>query len=133
MTNSQFVVMEHHAKRAGLHWDIRFKVPGKTDWDSFASRKEPPMKAGEKRMITRTTWHSEEEALYTGKIESGYGAGELIKWDGGPCEVVKYKSNHIVIHFHGSKLNGIYHFINMASIGRSEKDRNYLFFKGNMS
>lgn len=137
MENSQFVVMEHHAKRAGIHWDIRFRVPGKKDWDSFASRKEPPTKSGEKRMISRTTWHSEEEALYTGKIESGYGAGELIQWDIGNCDIMKYKPNHIVINFHGKRLHGIYHFISRISIGigdigKSEKDKTYLFFKGKM-
>jgi len=131
----KFIVVEHHAKHAGLHWDVRFTVPGKKDWDSFASRKEPPLKFGDKRMIIRTTWHKPEEALFLGKIETGYGAGELIQWDGGNCELMKYKPNHIVINFHGNKLNGIYHFISMASIKKpiSEKDKTYLFFKGKMA
>jgi len=128
----RFVLMKHTAKKAGLHYDLRFQVPGRKDWDSFAIRKGPPTNAGEKRMVVRTTWHSEEEALLTGEIKSGYGAGFLEIEDQGNCEVMKYKPNHIVINFHGVKLNGIYHFISMASIGKSEKDKTYLFFKGKM-
>ncbi len=132
MMNSQFVVMKHSAKKAGLHYDLRFRIPGKKDWDSFAIRKGIPLKISDKRMVIRTTWHTEEEALFTGEIKSGYGSGFLEIEDQGNCEIIKYKQNHIVINFSGSKLNGIYHFISMASIGKSEKDKTYLFFKGKM-
>lgn len=129
----RFVLMKHTAKKAGLHYDLRFQVPGRKDWDSFAIRKGPPSRIGEKRMVVRTTWHTEEEALFTGEIKSGYGAGFLEMEDQGKCEVMKYKPNHIVVNFHGTRLNGIYHFISMASIGKSEKDKTYLFFKGKMA
>ncbi len=129
----RFVLMKHSARKAGLHYDLRFQIPGHKDWDSFAIRKGPPLKIGEKRMAVRTTWHSEEEAMFVGEIPKGqYGAGTLEIEDQGNCEVIKYKSNHIVVNFHGTKLNGIYHFISMASIGKSEKDKTYLFFKGKM-
>ncbi|MEM2730055.1 MAG: DNA polymerase ligase N-terminal domain-containing protein, partial [Candidatus Korarchaeum sp.] len=38
------MVHEHHARRAGLHYDLRLEMSGKLrDW---AFRKEPPLKPG---------------------------------------------------------------------------------------
>ena len=34
---SKFVIMEHHAKRAGLHYDLRFRMPNSDMWASFLS------------------------------------------------------------------------------------------------
>ena len=131
MIKSKFVLMKHQAKKAGLHYDLRFKIPGKNDWDSYVIRKNIPT-GSEKRMVIRTTIHSEKEALLTGKIETGYGAGILTKEDYGDCEILLYKpGKHIAINFKGSKLKGIYHFINMAKIGRG-KGKQYLFFKGKL-
>jgi bifunctional non-homologous end joining protein LigD len=132
----KFILLKHSAYKAGLHHDLRFQVPGRKDWDSYAIRKGPPLKVGEKRMAVKTTYHTEEEAMFVGEIPKGqYGAGTLEIEDQGKCEVMKYKPNHIVINFHGTKLNGIYHFISMASIGKSisEKNKTYLFFKGKMT
>ena len=39
-TNSYFVVMKHQAKRAGLHYDLRFKIPNSNLWASFAVKRE---------------------------------------------------------------------------------------------
>lgn len=131
MTKSKFVLMKHQAKKAGIHYDLRFKMPGKKDWDSYAIPKGPPT-GSEKRMVIRTTIHSEEEALFTGKIEIGYGAGIITKEDSGSCDILRYEpGKHIVIKFNGSKLKGTFHFINMARIGRGDKNQ-YLFFKGKM-
>ena len=130
MAKSRFVLMHHMAKKAGEHWDLRFKIPGKKDWDSYSLPKGIPS-GSEKRMIIRTTIHSEKEALYTGIIRSGYGAGTLKKEDSGTCDILLYKpGKHIAIKFDGSKLKGVYHFINLAAkIGRG-KGKQYLFFKG---
>jgi len=131
MTKSKFILVRHKAKRAGEHWDLRFKMPGKKDWDSYAIRKGIPS-GNEKRMAIKTTIHSEPEALFTGKVESGYGAGIITKADFGSCDILRYEpEKHIVIKFNGSKLKGTFHFINMARIGRGEKNQ-YLFFKGKM-
>jgi hypothetical protein len=126
--SSKFVVMEHKAKKAGLHYDIRFKMPKGTKWISFASRKELPTKEGVRVMVTRTTDHTEKEALFTGKIESGYGAGTLKKWDEGSCTILKYElKRHIVVDFKGRKIKGMYHFL---SVFKDTKAETYLLFKG---
>jgi len=127
---SRFVLMKHQAKK--FHYDLRFRIPGKKNWDSYAIPKGIPT-GSEKRMVIKTTIHSEKEALFTGKISEGeYGAGIISKTDSGSCEILRYEPRkHIVIKFSGSKLKGIYHFINMARIGRG-KENQYLFFKGKM-
>ena len=132
MTKSRFVLMKHQALKAGLHWDIRFKIPNENEWDSFASRKEPLLKSNEKLMITRTSIHSEKEALLLGKIESGYGAGVLTKDDSGSCDIFVYEpGKKMAIRFNGSKLKGIYYFINLAHIKKGDKNQ-YWFFKGKL-
>ena len=132
MTKSNFVLMRHQAKRAGLHFDLRFRIPGKKDWDSYAIRKGIPI-GSEKRMIVKTTIHSENNAKFTGKVPKGeYGEGIISEEDSGSCDILKYDpGNHIEIRFNGSKLKGIYHFINMKKIGRGTENQ-YLFFKGKL-
>jgi len=131
-TRSKFVVMEHKAKRAGLHFDIRFRMLNSSKWASFACRKEPPTSPGQKIMAIRTHNHTEEEALFIGKIESGYGAGTLKKWDNGSCEILIYHpGKHIVVTFKGRKLKGTYHFIssNVTRGSFKVKGETYMLFK----
>ena len=131
MAKSKFILIKHEARKAGLHFDLRFQIPGKKDWDSFSLPKGIPV-GSEKRMIIRTTIHSEKEATFVGTISSGYGSGILKKEDSGTCDILRYEpGKHIAIKFNGSKLKGVYHFINMVKIGRG-KGKQYLFFKGKM-
>ena len=128
---SKFIVIEHDANRAGKHFDIRFQIPNSTSmWASFACRKIIPIKPGVKILAVRTHDHSQKEALFTGKIESGYGAGTLKRWDGGSCNIIKYSSSHISIDFKGNKIKGIYHLINTGVIDKDYKGRKYMLFKG---
>ena len=116
---SRFVVMKHEAKRAGLHYDLRFKIPGSGNWDSFAVRKGVPTEKGKKVLAVRTTQHTEKEALLTGTIKSGYGAGKLTKVDGGSCIILKYKDSSISIIFKGSKVKGLYHMVSTGVIDKN--------------
>jgi len=134
MTKSEFVVMKHYAKRAGEHFDFRFRIPKSNKWDSYACRKEIPTEKNKKILSIKTTIHSRKEALLTGEIESGYGAGILKKWDSGKCNILKYKRNHIVIQLFGKKLTGTFHLVQITNIKTMEsKNKNhYLMFKGNL-
>jgi bifunctional non-homologous end joining protein LigD len=129
---SKFVLMKHEALKAGLHFDLRFRIPGSKNWNSFAIRKGIP-KGNEKVLAVKTTVHSENDALFIGKIPEGeYGGGTLSKFDSGSCDILKYDiGRHIVIRFNGSKLDGIYHFISMSTIGKGKQNQ-YLFFKGKL-
>jgi DNA ligase D-like protein (predicted 3'-phosphoesterase) len=130
MTKSKFIVVEHHAIKARLHFDLRFKMPDSENWISFAVRKGVPLSSGIKVLAVRTHDHSEEEALFLGKIESGYGAGELKKWDEGECDIIKFGTGHLTVDFHGTKVKGIYHFVNTGVIDREYKKQQYILFKG---
>ena len=123
---SKFIVIEHQALRAKLHFDLRFQIPKSRMWASFACRKGIPLVAGKKVLAIRTKDHSEKEALFTGKIEGGYGAGSLKKWDEGSCIIEKYSTKHISINFKGSKVRGIYHLFSFKKPG----GKDYFLFKG---
>lgn len=134
MTKSKFVLIEHQTLRKGHdHYDLRFKIPGSVDWNSFALPKGLPT-GSEKKKIIRTTIHSEKEALYTGEIQAGdYGAGKLNKEDSGSCDILVYEPNKkITIRFNGSKLKGIYYFINLEYVKKG-KNNEYWFFKGKLN
>ena len=135
---SEFILVKHDAEKAGTHYDLRFKKPDSKGWVSFAtpskSREEPPPEKGEKMTLIRTEEHSEEEAKFTGKIKEGYGKGTIKKVDGGKCEVKKFKDSHMVVDFKGSKIKGVYQFVNVAKFSKSSKsadeEKRYVFFKG---
>jgi DNA ligase D-like protein (predicted 3'-phosphoesterase) len=130
MTKSKFVIMKHEAKRAGLHYDLRFKMPSSKLWASFAVRKGVPTSPGQKVLAVKTHDHTEKEALFTGEIKEGYGAGKLTKWDGGSCDIIKYKTGSMAIDFKGSKVKGIYHLISTGVIDKDYKKQTYMLFKG---
>ena len=130
ITKSKFIIVDHEAKRAGKHQDLRFKKPRGGLWDSFAVRKGVPTEPGEKVLAVKTHDHTEKEALFTGTIDSGYGAGKLKKFDGGSCEIIKYKEAHIVLNFKGSKIKGIYHLISTGVIDKEYNSPKYMLFKG---
>lgn len=127
MTKSEFVIVKHEAKRAGLHYDFRFRKPKSKMWDSFAVRKGVPKNPGEKVLAVRTTEHSEEDARLTGILASGYGAGKFTMEDEGSCEILKYSDRHISIKLNGRKFKGVYHFFH---IEQGTKQKQYFLFKG---
>jgi bifunctional non-homologous end joining protein LigD len=129
---ADFILVEHLAKRAGKHYDIRFEKPSSSKWASFACR-TIPKNTGTKVLAIKTNDHSKRNALFTGTIKSGqYGAGTLTKIDGGKCDVIKFTVSHIVVDFKGTLLKGIYHFVNTHVIRKSgdRKNQEYLLFKG---
>jgi DNA ligase D-like protein (predicted 3'-phosphoesterase) len=130
MTRSRFIVIEHDANKARLHWDLRFKMPKSSNWASFALRKGIPTQPGKKVLAVRTHDHSTVEALFIGTIKKGYGAGKLKKWDGGNCIIHKYSPSHMAIEFKGQKVKGIYHLINTGVMDKDYKRQTYLLFKG---
>jgi len=131
---SKFIIITHSAEKAGLHHDLRVKNLSHNNggWDSFAVPNMVPTERGKKVLAIKTPIHSEEDALFTGRIPSGsYGGGILKKYDEGDCVIEKYTEKHIVINFKGKKVSGIYHLINMGTFttgGRKQKQ--YILFKG---
>jgi len=135
MSNSKYILVKHQAIKRGLHYDLRFRKPDSQNWVSFALNELPPTEPGKKIYIVMTTLHSESQALFIGTIPEGeYGAGKLSKVESGSCEVLKFSNSHIVVDFHGSKFNGIYHFVNTSLFGkrRDFSKKVYSFFKGKL-
>jgi len=131
MTNSKFVVVKHDAKKARLHYDLRFIMPKSKIWASFAVRKGVPLQPGTKVLAVRTHDHTEKEALFFGTIKQGYGAGRLQKWDDGQCIIHKYSPGHIAIEFKGRKVKGLYHMVSTGVMNKKEfKKKSYMLFKG---
>jgi DNA ligase D-like protein (predicted 3'-phosphoesterase) len=129
----KFAVMKHEAKRAGLHYDLRFEKPDSNIWKSFACRKEIPLNPGKKILAVMTHDHTEKEAMMLGTIEDGYGAGILSLWDSGTCEILKFHNAHFTLKFNGKKLNGIYHLVSVGNFRRRYyKKQQYLLFKSKM-
>ncbi len=129
---SKFAVMKHEAKRAGLHYDLRFVMPKSKMWASFAVRKGVPTKPGTKVLAVRTHDHTEKEAMMLGTIDDGYGAGKLSLFDKGDCTIIKYSSGHIVINFKGRKVKGLYHMVSTGVIDKDFKKQTYMLFKSKL-
>lgn len=135
MTRSKFIVVKHDAKKARLHYDLRFVMPNSKNWMSFAVRKGVPEKPGSKVLAVRTHDHSDQEALFLGTIPDGeYGAGKLTKYDDGKCDIIKFSPGHISIDFKGRKIKGIYHMVNVGKFNKKDyKKQQYILFKGGIS
>jgi DNA ligase D-like protein (predicted 3'-phosphoesterase) len=102
----RFVVHEHFALRAGLHYDLRLKWGGfLRDW---AFRKVPPLECGVKRFGVAQPDHELCWLDYEGEIRSGYGAGVLRIWDKGTYQLLRNEETIIKLYFHGAKLLGKY-------------------------
>lgn len=130
---SKFIIVKHDAKRRGTHYDLRFEIPKSKLWASFATPKnvdEIPLKPGKTINLVRTHDHKEDEAIFLGTIEDGYGAGNFTKFDDGKCEVIKFTNAHIIVDFKGKKIKGKYHFINTFVFSKDKKNKRiYRFFK----
>jgi hypothetical protein len=80
MTNKRlFIIQEHNAEKAGLHWDIRFE-----DWRdnkrflrSFVIPKHKLPEPGEKLLCISVNDHAYSYATFEGEISFGYGKGTV--------------------------------------------------------
>jgi DNA primase len=76
------VIQEHHADKAGLHWDLRLVDPGTSYAHSWAIPKAKLPAAGEKLLAVRTPTHTSHYAMNFGaagpqQIGKGYGKGTV--------------------------------------------------------
>ena len=94
--NRTFVIQEHDAEQAGLHWDLRFETTGETDtYDSKRPETNEPRGTGErvlrsfvipkhrlpeideKLLVIQTEDHPWDYRNFDGHIEQGYGKGPV--------------------------------------------------------
>lgn len=120
LKRSEFVVVEHKAKRAGLHYDLRIKKPNSNMWASFALRKGVPETPGKRHLSQRQDDHTRKDALVKGEIKKGRGAGFITHLERAPCDIVLWKDDHhIRVDLKGKKFKGIYHIVKMPQYGKT--------------
>jgi DNA ligase D-like protein (predicted polymerase)/DNA ligase D-like protein (predicted 3'-phosphoesterase) len=117
--NDLFVVQEHHARR--LHYDVRLERDGVLV--SWAVPKGLLIEPGKVRLAVHTEDHPLEYAAFEGRIPHGeYGAGEMVIWDRGRYETVKWTDDEVEVILHGEKVDGGYVFFR----AHDEDERNWL-------
>lgn len=124
--NNKFVIHEHHAVKAGLHYDLRLEKDNVLK--SWASKKIPKLidDPSLKIIIFQQPDHNISWFDFEGKIDDGYGKGNVIIWDTGTYDIIKWDiTSHIIIDFHGNKIKGIYVILPYPN----EKSTVFLMFK----
>lgn len=120
-----FVVHEHHSRK--LHFDLRIEMGGVLK--SWAVPKGPSMNPLDKRLAIMVDDHDLGYAGFEGRIPEGmYGAGEVLIWDNGKCELKSgdIDSGKLEISFKGGKLKGIFVLARMSG-----KEKEWLLIKKN--
>jgi len=115
-----FVVQEHNSSH--LHWDFRLEMNGVLK--SWAVPKEPPVKAGIKRLAIKVDDHDLSYAKFHGIIKEGYGKGTVKIWDKGYYEMIDSKDKKLIFNLHGKKLKGNYVLLKFP-----KAKNGWLFFK----
>lgn len=116
-----FVVHKHAATR--LHYDLRLEMEGVLK--SWAVPKEPPLKAGTRRLAIMVEDHPLDYADFEGVIEEGYGAGTVEIWDRGSYTILSRDEDKIEIELAGKKMRGKYVLVRFKGAG----ENNWLLFK----
>lgn len=117
-----YVIHKHHATR--LHWDLRLEMDGVLK--SWAVPKEPPKKAGIKRLALQVEDHDLDYADFEGDIPADeYGAGKVEIWDKGEYTLLETHENRFKFHLLGKVLKGIYVLFKYPKAGQNA----WLFFK----
>jgi len=99
---TRFVVHEHHAKKAGLHHDLRLELDG-----VLVSFVVPKLISDiDRRLAIKVEDHPVSYFNFQGVIPEGcYGAGTVKIYDTGECRVLQEKSSYS-IEFFGLKVTG---------------------------
>jgi bifunctional non-homologous end joining protein LigD len=101
----RFVVQEHHARR--LHWDFRLERDGVGV--SWAVPKGIPPDPKKNHLAVHVEDHPLEYFKFAGEIPKGeYGGGQVLIWDEGTYETVKWSDREVMVDLHGKRLKGRY-------------------------
>ena len=130
-----FVVQEHHAHHAGLHYDFRLEHDGVL-W-SWAVRKGPSLDPKDRHVAVHVEDHPLDYAGFAGNIPDGqYGAGKVEIWDRGTWTPLNdpdqgMRNGKLTFALHGQRLNGRFHLVRLRpKPGQRSRQDNWLLFKG---
>ena len=125
----RFVVQEHDAIRAGLHYD--FRLEDSNCEGNFPSWVVPKL-ANRQRccLAIKVADHNEHCSYFEGTYEEGYGAGDVEIWDQGTYEIESETLHSKTIILNGEKLQGKYRLqrkmIGQGGSRRPHKDHWFL-------
>jgi bifunctional non-homologous end joining protein LigD len=116
----QFVIQEHHAR--ALHWDFRLERDGVLV--SWAVPKGLPLDKKTNHLAVQTEDHPLEYAAFEGTIPSGeYGGGNVILWDHGTFDEIKWSDREVIVVLHGERIEGKYALFVTEKSSRSSGSR----------
>jgi len=104
VTNSEewdYVIHDHHAERAGRHYDLRL-CDKQGNAHSWAMRYWPL--TGERRLAVQQPTHTKQYMNFSGVIEDGYGKGNVNIWKKGRAEIVKANNREVLFHLAEGRL-----------------------------
>lgn len=90
----ELTVHDHHAEKRGRHFDLRLGDPSTGHAHSWAMHAEWP-KPGERTWAIQQPTHSMKYMDFVGKIEDGYGKGDVALHDRGKTEIMNARPGHI--------------------------------------
>lgn len=108
-----YVIQEHKAKKAGLHYDFRIALQGKAL--SWATKKLFPTQPGSSIALFRQPDHTVEYMSFSGTLPEGYGAGSVRVMEKGKVGVVESDPRKIRFVITTKKGNNEYLLINTNS------------------
>jgi len=115
----RFVVHRHEASH--LHWDLRLERGNILK--SWAIPKEPPTRAGIRRLAIEVEDHDLSFIDFEGGIPEGkYGAGRISIWDAGTYDLISETDRRMKLYIYGKRLSGGYVLI-------PTKGNQWIFFK----
>ena len=103
----EFVIQEHKADKAGLHYDFRLG-----QGLSWAGRRLP--EPGEKQLFIRQPDHDVSYYDFSGTIPEGYGKGEVSVKERGKVEVLKSAPDKITFNYYKGSATTKYSMIHMS-------------------
>lgn len=97
----EFGIHAHHAERAGEHFDLRLGDPSTGHAHSWALKYLP--KPGEKRLAVQQATHTIPYMDFKGRIEKGYGKGDVDLARRGKAEVLSSSKGHVRFNVYSGK------------------------------
>lgn len=97
----EFGLHEHHAERAGKHFDLRLGDPATGYAHSWAMRYWP--KPGEVRLAVQQPTHTLEYMDFEGTIKDGYGKGKVDLARRDKTEIVSSSKGHVRFNLYSGK------------------------------
>lgn len=122
----QYILVEHDAKIAGKHIDLRISIPNRSMLASFAIPKgNIPQVPGTKVLMIRTHNHGRYH-LYIDNMDipdGEYGAGTIKKLEKGNVEVIGWSDKYITLQFRNSSYFASGRYLMVKFKGKQKRDK----------